>query len=125
MKKLVLSIFIVAVSVAGAFAQSPAAIGQFVITNTSTTVPIQLVTTNLQFTSMTLIGCNFHQITNTSTVFIGFGNSSNQRQGLPIGPGLSLLIAGGVARGGSLYNASNIWLDVSTANDGVIVYYER
>ncbi len=125
MKKLVLSIFIVAVSVAGAFAQSPAAIGQFVITNTSTTVPIQLVTSNLQFTSATFKGLKFYQQTNTTAVNLGFGNSTNGYQGLTIDPGSFLTISCGPARGGSVYNMSNIWLDVSTANDGVVIYYER
>jgi len=125
MKKLVLSIFIVAVSVAAAFAQSPAAIGQFWITNTSTSSTIQLTTSNFTFTSATITGFRRPQETNTTAVSIGFGNSTNGTQGLVINPGSFVTISCGPARGGSLYYMSNIWLDVATANDGVLVYYER
>jgi hypothetical protein len=125
MKKLVLSIFIVAVSVVASFAQAPAAILQLTVTNTSTTAPIQLVTTNLLFTSVTIRGLRSAQLTNTSAVNIGFGVSADTKQALTIDPGSFLTISSGPVRGGSLYNMSNIWLDVSTANDGVVIFYER
>lgn len=125
MKKLVSFIFIVAVSVTGLFAQAPAAILQLTVTNTSTTVPIQLVTTNLLFTSVTIRGLRSAQLTNTAAVNIGFGVSADTKQALTIDPGSFLTISSGPVRGGSLYNMSNIWLDVSTANDGVVIFYER
>jgi len=129
MKKLVSFVFIVAVIVAvgvvGTTAQQPTAIAQIWVTNTSTTVPIQLVTTNLQFTSATIRGMRFNQITNTGPVHIGFGKSVNGEQGLTIDAGSWITISGGTAHGGALYNMSNIWMDVSTANDGVVIFYER
>lgn len=125
MKKLAFISLIVAVSVTGVFAQAPAAILQLTVTNTSTTVPIQLVTTNLLFTSVTIRGLRSAQLTNTSAVNIGFGVSTDTKQALTIDPGSFLTISSGPVRGGSLYNMSNIWLDVSTANDGVVIFYER
>ena len=125
MKKLAFISLIVAVSVTGVFAQAPAAILQLTVTNTSTTVPIQLVTTNLLFTSVTIRGLRSAQLTNTSAVNIGFGVSTDTKQALTIDPGSFLTISSGPVRGGSLYNMSNIWLDVSTTNDGVVIFYER
>ena len=58
-------------------------------------------------------------------VNIGFGVSADTKQALTIDPGSFLTISSGPVRGGSLYNMSNIWLDVSTANDGVVIFYER
>lgn len=128
MKKLVLSIFIVAVSVAAiliapkASAQTPVGIGQMVVTNTSTTVPVPLSSNTLLFTTATIRGIRFHQITNTSAVNIGFNNSTNGWQGATIDPGGSIYFP---ARPSTVYNLANIWLDVTTANDGVVIYYER
>lgn len=121
MKTLAAALLLLAFTIC-AKAQSPMAYGQFITTNTSTTVPVQLVTTNLYVKSVTLIGKSFYQTTNTTAVHIGFGNSTNTRQGITIDPGSYATIT---APFQSIHNLSNIWLDVSTANDGVIVIYER
>jgi len=123
MKKLIVLLGVIAALFASnADAQSPMAYGQFVTTNTSTTVPVQLVTTNLYVKSVTLIGKSFWQTTNATSVHVGFGNSTNTRQGISIDPGSYATIT---APFQSVHNLSNIWLDVTTANDGVIVIYER
>jgi len=95
---------------------------QYVIINSSTTVPIQL-TNNAQYArSVTVFGKNAFQTTNTGAINLGFGTSVNGLMGITVDPGSAITIKS--INGQDTFALSNIWLDVSIANDGAVVYWE-
>jgi len=121
MKKIPL--ILLAIAIAGiAVAQSVLKFGQWVVVNSSTTTPVALTNISLNVNSITLIGKKTYQTTNTSAVYIGFTNA-NGEQGVTIDPGGSAVIKDSKTPPRTI-SVSNIWLDVSTAGDGVIVIYD-
>lgn len=95
--------------------------GQWVVVNSSTSAPVPLTNITLSVNSVTLIGKNGYQTTNTTAVHVGF-SSANGEQGITIDPGAAIVIKDATLR--RTLSVSNIWLDVTTANDGVVVIYD-
>lgn len=95
--------------------------GQWVVVNSSAATPVQLTNSSLVVNSLTLIGKKSYQTTNTTAVYVGF-SSANGEQGISIDPGASVVIKD--VTGNRTLSVSNIWLDVTTANDGVVVIYD-
>jgi hypothetical protein len=95
---------------------------QYVIINSSAAVPIQLTNGNQYVRSVTVFGKSAFQTTNTSAINLGFGTSANGLMGITVDPGDSITIKS--VNGADTFALSNIWLDVITANDGAVVYWE-
>lgn len=110
--------FIVTVA---AVAQATFMFGAYTVVNSSTTAPIQLTNTTLKVRSVTLLGKKGPQTTNATTVFVGF-TSGNGEQVLSIDPGSAIGMKS--VDGLRSLSLSNIWFDVTTANDGLVVIYE-
>lgn len=89
-------------------------------TNTSATVPVQLSSSSIKFKSATVYGLRTAQTTNTSVVYLGT-SSTNGDQMIAIAPTNAVIFQ---APPGYYYNFTNIWLDVVTTNDGVVVIYD-
>lgn len=96
---------------------------QCIVINTSTAVPIQLTNNNLRVRSLALIGKKDFQSTNTTAVSVGWNDPVNGHQGLTIDPGQGVTLK--AIDGKSFFFPSNIWMDVSTANDGLLMIYEQ
>jgi hypothetical protein len=121
MKRLILALcFLIPIAIA--IAQSTFTFSEWVVVNSSTATPVQLTNSNLKVRSLTLIGKKAYQTTNTGPVFVTFGDSANGNQGLTIDPGMALTIRS-IDVNKSFF-PSNIWVDVSQANDGLVIYYE-
>jgi hypothetical protein len=103
-----------------AIAQTVRAIGQFVVVNAAADPPVALTNTTIKAKRVTFIGLKGNRSTNTSMVYVGW-TSNNNAQIIGIAPGepVSPLIPEG-----EVMNLSAIWLDVTTAGDGVAVLYE-
>lgn len=97
--------------------------GQFATLNSSTTVPAQITNAAIQATSVTLIGLKSPQTTNTSTVWVSYGQSVDGAQTVRVNPGEIINLA--LAEGRAFFVLSNIWFDVTTANDGITVIYDQ
>ena len=121
MKRLLLALCLL-VPIAIAIAQSTFTFSEWVVVNSSTATPVQLTNSNLKVRSLTLIGKKTDQTTNTTAVHITFGDSANGNQGLTIDPGMGITIRS--IDTGRAFFPSNIWLDVTTANDGLVIFYE-
>jgi len=120
MKKTIVCL-IFALPVAALIAQSMFQFGQFAKVNSSTSTPTQLTNTTIKARSVTLFGFKAMQSSNTSTVYIGF-SLTDGAQGIPVIPGGSATLKS--ADGQRSLSLSNIWFDVVTANDGLLIYYE-
>lgn len=103
-------------------AQTRFSFAQYVIVNSSTTTPIQLTNTAMQVRSVTIIGKKGYQTTNTTAINIGVGTSTDGLMGLTVDPGLAITLKS--IQPNATFSLSNIWLDVTTANDGAVVYWE-
>lgn len=111
------------ITLAGAFsglAQKPIAIGQFVTLNSATGTPVALTNAYILATKITFIGNKDNRTANTGTVWIG-SLSADNTQPIPIASGTSVSVS--IPQGSAL-NLSQLYLDVATANDGVLVVYE-
>lgn len=102
------------------FGEALSTLTSFVKTNASATVPVQLSSSSLKFRSATIYGLRDYQTTNTSTVYIG--TSSTNGQQFIIVPVTNAVVIQPPA--GFYYDFTNLWLDVVTANDGVVVTYD-
>lgn len=129
MKKLKLVLLGVAIVVALALfvhepqparADAPNTPYQLLTTNASTTVPVQLYSTSKPFRTATLIGNKDQARTaNTGNVWIGLTSTNNQQPVL-IQPGETITVS---APPGSYFDLRDWYLDVATANDGVVIIY--
>jgi len=120
MKKLVLSVFIVAVivTVGGAVAQSIAKSSVFAVINTSSTVCAQVTNNTFKVRSAMLIGKSSLTATNTTAVRIGW--ATNQTY-FVINPGQAYVIEFSDKRE---FRLSDLYFNAETANDGLVVSYE-
>lgn len=104
------------------FAQPVFTFGQFVVLNSSTATPVQLTNGNMLVRSVTILGKKGYQTTNTTSINIGFGTNADGQMGLTIDPGQGITIK--AIRQDGRFALSNIWLDVTTANDGAVILWE-
>lgn len=119
MKKLIIAACLL-ITAAITIAETIRAIGQFVVTNAADDPPVRLTNTVIKAKRVTFIGLNGNRTTNTSMVYIGWlSNNNTQIIGILPGEPVSPLIPEG-----EFFNLSAIWLDVTTAGDGVAVLYE-
>lgn len=96
---------------------------QFNVTNASTSTPAQVTNAPIIATSITLIGMKGPQTTNATTVWVGYGISTDGALGVAVPPGeIRTLVLG---EGRANFVLSNLWFDVSTANDGITVIYDQ
>ena len=95
-------------------------VAAFSVVNTSTTVPIRLVTTNLFVTKATVLGMSGARTNNTGTVYIGFLATDNT-QPFPVLPGGETTINAGENKQVNLFD---YFFDVTTANDGLTILYQ-
>lgn len=120
MKKLLLLILALLALLTSAHAQTRVAFATLIVTNTSTTVPVQLVTTNLNIRSCTIYGLRSARVVNTGDIYLGT-NPTNDYQFLKITTAAELVISMPPDR---TFNLSSLYLDVVTANDGVVIIYQ-
>lgn len=93
---------------------------QLVKTNTSTSVPVVMAAASKPFKSATFFG--FHdsaRTANTGTVYIGV-TSGNDSQPIAITTGSYVTVE---APAGKWLDLADWYLDVASANDGVVVIY--
>ena len=96
---------------------------QFLVTNSSTSIPTQLSTVPKNYQWVTFIACKSLQGPtagpNAGKVYLGFSATANQ-QPLELAPGAQLTILVGAAQ---MYDFSQLYLAVLNANDGVVAFY--
>ena len=92
--------------------------GQFIVVNSSTTVPIKLTNVTFQVRQATLLGKKGPRTDNAGDIYVS-PISGDETQGFKIAPGEQAVIS--PPSGGA--NLSEWFLDVSVANDGVIIIY--
>src|SRR5688572_7414766 len=122
MKRILLPLSLFVVLACSAIAATIAVLSQSTVINTSTTAPIQVTNASIGASSVTLIGMKGPQTTNTTTVWVGYGLSVNGQQGIPVNPGQIVTLQ--LDPGAAFFSLSNIWFDVTTANDGLTVIYD-
>jgi hypothetical protein len=99
---------------------------QFNVVNASTSTPAQFTNAPIIATGVTLIGMKGPQTTNTTTVWVSYGVSTDGQQSVPVAPGQIVnLTLDNLDNGRANYVLSNLWFDVSTANDGLTVIYDQ
>lgn len=90
-------------------------------TNSDTAVPVRLVPTRGQYyRSATIYGKNSARVNNTSTVYLGT-SSANNTQPIEVTAGGVVVISAPV---NSFYDLYDLYLDVATAGDGVVVVWD-
>ncbi len=90
-------------------------------TNSDAAVPVRLVATRGQyFRSATVYGKLHARTNNTSSVWLGI-NSTNNTQPIEVTAGGSVVISAPV---NSFFDLYDIYLDVVTAGDGVVVVWD-
>lgn len=85
-------------------------------TNSSTTSPVQLTTNSVKCRTIVLTGYKSARTPNTGDVWIQYNNSTNNSAGLKLQSGQTISITAG----NTGLDASDIWIDPDTANDGVV-----
>jgi hypothetical protein len=104
-----------------ALADGLSVLKQLTKTNSSTSTPVRVGTTRgTYFKSATFYGKSAVRTSNTGTVYLGT-NSTNDTQSIEVTAGGWVVIS---ASPGSYLDLYDIYLDVGTANDGVVVVYE-
>jgi hypothetical protein len=106
----------------GSYAQnSRVAYGVFTNNVAATATPERIYeTTNLWVTKATLLGLKGGRTNNTSVAYVGV-SSGNDTQQFKLTPGGEVTIT---ATEGTMINLYNWYIDVGTAGDGVVVYYQ-
>ena len=94
---------------------------QFTKTNASTGTPVRLAAQGTFATSVTIIGNNAARTANTGTVYIG-PTSTDNAQPIAITTGQTVTLTFASDQYIDLYDW---YLDVATANDGVVIVYSR
>lgn len=97
--------------------------GQFTMLNSSTTVPKQLTNSAVVATAVTLIGNSAPQTANAGTVYVGYGISTDALQPIAVASGQIVNLR--LDEGRANFVLSNIWFDVSVANDGLTILYDQ
>jgi len=120
MKKKLAMAFCLIATACVVIAQTVRAIGQFVVVNAAADPPVVLTNTVIKAKRVTFIGLKGNRSTNTSMVYVGWlSNNNSQIIGILPGEQVSPLVPEG-----EFFDLSKIWLDVTTADDGVAVLYE-
>ena len=88
-------------------------------TNADTGVPVRISSTNLYFKTATIYGKKSARVNNTGNVWIGMA-STNDTQFVLITPGSSVTITDAQE---FVHDFKDIYLDVATADDGVMILY--
>ena len=94
-------------------------ITQEVKTNASTSVPVQLKSSFTPVRSCTVIGNKAMQTVNVGTVYLGWSSVDGQ-QPIAVASGEQKLLQ---SDNGEAFDLAAIYLDVATANDGIILIY--
>lgn len=90
-------------------------------TNSSTTVPVRVAAARGHyFRSATFYGKLHARTNNTSSVYLGV-NSTNDTQAIEVPAGGAVVISAPV---NGFFDLYDIYLDVGTANDGVVVIWD-
>jgi hypothetical protein len=97
--------------------------GQFSMVNSSTTIPKQLTNSAVVATAVTLIGNSAPQTANAGTVYVGYGISTDALQPIAVASGAIVNLR--LDEGRANFVLSNIWFDVSVANDGLTILYDQ
>lgn len=119
--KIRISLLLVWLTVAtAAVAQTPIAVGQFVVVNTDSTTPAILTNGTARAINITLIGRKANRTDNTGTVWVGF-LATNDTQPIKVTSGA---IIGITVPAGKAIMLASLYLDVETNGDGVMVLYE-
>lgn len=122
MKKLFLLLLLAVVVASGAFADGLTALRQLIKTNSDTATPTRLVATrgSALFKTATFYGRLDARTSNTGTVYLGTV-STNNTQPIEVTAGAAVVIT---APANSYLDLYDFYLDVATANDGVVVVYQ-
>ena len=95
-----------------------AAVGQFSVTNSNTTVPVRFTNVTFQVREATILGNKSPRVINTGDVYIG-PVSGDDSQTFVIAPGQEVILRAG--DGG--VNLREWFLDVTVANDGLTIIW--
>lgn len=93
---------------------------QVITTNSSTSVPTALSTTDIWFTRATVLGLKAARTANSGDVYIG-PTSSNDAQPFKVLSSGEVVIQ---AQVGTKLNLKEWYLDVTIANDGVVIIWQ-
>lgn len=118
--KTILSVALLLVFAAVAAVAQTVTIGQFVTLNSSTSSPVALTNTVIRATRVTFIGKKDNRTANTGTVYIG-ATSTNDQQPIEVASGATVSLN---LPANTVIDLSKLYLDVATANDGVLVLYQ-
>lgn len=122
MKKRILAVLVLALPVLVFAAGGYIASRQFKVTNSDTAVPARMAPVRGTFaTCVTVIGNKDWRTANTGTVYIG-PTSTNDQQPITITSGQLVTLTFAANQEVDLYDW---YVDVGTANDGVVVIYSR
>lgn len=101
-------------------AQTMVKVGHFVKVNTATDPPVALTNSPLKVRRVTFVGRKADRTDNTGIVWVGMVSNNNvQATKILAGESISPLIPDG-----TFMDLSQWYLDVETANDGVLIFYE-
>ncbi|MCG3769087.1 MAG: hypothetical protein JW384_00206 [Nitrosomonadaceae bacterium] len=96
---------------------------QFSVTIAVAGTAAQLTNASLAATSITLIGCSAPQVTNTSAVWVSYGQSGSDLQAVRVNPGEIINLT--LDPGQAFFSVSNVWFDVKSNNDGLTILYDQ
>ena len=96
---------------------------QFSVTIAVAGTAAQLTNASLAATSITLIGCSAPQVTNTSAVWVSYGQSGSYLQAVRVNPGEIINLT--LDPGQAFFSVSNVWFDVKSNNDGLTILYDQ
>lgn len=111
-------ILLLATFLAAASAAYFAAVGQFTVINTSTTTPVRFTNITFQVREATILGKKGPRTSNVGDVYIG-PTSGDDSQSFVVGPDAEVVLRAG--EGG--LDLREWYLDVTTANDGLVIIY--
>lgn len=95
------------------------AVGQFTVVNSSTTTPIRFTNTTFQVREATILGRKSARVVNAGDVYIGT-LSTDDSQGFVVRPDGEVILR---AEGGGGVDLREWYLDVTVANDGLVIIY--
>ena len=119
-KALPIALAVLCLCVVAVIAQTIAGTAQLIITSSDAAVPVQWTNAVTKVSKVTIIGKKAERTANPGTVYIG-PKSANDAQVYEITTGSVHVLN---ARGGSVINLADWYLDVATAGDGIIILYQ-
>ena len=118
--RIVIAVALLLFAAGVSFAQSVAKSQAFVVIGTDAATPTQITNATFTVKSCTIVGKKGFQSTNTTAVSIGWA-SSNGSQWFTINPGQAYIVEFPDKRD---FRLSDLYFDVESNNDGVVVSYE-